>query len=225
MYKTVVFDFDGTLFDTSEGIVKSVRYALDSFGINEPDEESLNGFIGPLLCDEFESRYGIDGAKATEKFRERYAVKGVYESRVYDGIPELVKALRAGGAHIAVASLKPAKFIRLLLEREGILDCFDAVCGDELDGNKITKVGMAKAALAKMGVTDVSPLTAVMVGDRYGDIMAGRECNMLTVGAKYGFSHGPEFEHSCVEIQVRNVAELSDLLLNGRRPVVLPVRK
>ena len=222
MIKTVLFDFDGTLFDTSEGIIKCVRYALESFGIDEKDEESLKTFIGPVLSNEFERKYNIDGAAAMAKFREKYAVTGVYESKVYDGIPELIKALSDRGVRLAVASLKPVKFIRLLLEKNGLLDYFEIIAGDKMDGTKIDKTSVVRSVLEELGSVDIQ--TTAMVGDRYEDVIAGRRNGLITVGSRYGFTQDAEFERGCVECQVRSVAELSDFLLYGKRPVVLAPR-
>ena len=105
MYKTILFDFDGTVFDTGEGIMKSVQYAAEAFGYHEPDWQALREFVGPPLTDTFAKRYNVDEetAKAmTAKYRERYRVNGLDECSVYPGVPELVQKLKAHGANVAV---------------------------------------------------------------------------------------------------------------------------
>ena len=96
MYKLILFDFDGTVFDTGEGIMKSVQYAALAFGYDEPDYTALRCFVGPPLVESFMRRYGVDMEKAramTAKYRERYSVQGLAECSVYPGVPELIAEL------------------------------------------------------------------------------------------------------------------------------------
>ena len=94
-YNTVIFDFDGTICDTGEGILKSAKFALDYFGYNTPEDyRELTCFIGPPLLITFQEKFGADPVKAEElvkKFRERYTNTGLYESCLYDGIISLLK--------------------------------------------------------------------------------------------------------------------------------------
>ena len=97
MYKTILFDFDGTVFDTGEGIMKSVQYAAEAFGYHEPELEALRCFVGPPLVESFMRRYGVDeatGRAMTAKYRERYSKEGLNECSVYPGVPELVERLK-----------------------------------------------------------------------------------------------------------------------------------
>ena len=134
MIQTVLFDFDGTLFDTGEGILRSVQYALEGFGIHETDTARLRKFVGPPLLDSFSELYAMQPAQAraaTERYRERYQPIGVYECEIYPGIPELLKQLRAAGFRIAVATGKPTPLARTILQRfdmEQLFDCPSACC-------------------------------------------------------------------------------------------------
>lgn len=96
-YNAVIFDFDGTICDTGEGIMKSAKYALEAFGYKVGDYEELKYFIGPPLLITFQEKFGANAAKADElvrKFRERYTNKGVFESELYEGIKPLLAALK-----------------------------------------------------------------------------------------------------------------------------------
>ena len=119
-YKAVIFDFDGTICDTGEGILKSAKYALDAFGYNTPDDyHELTHFIGPPLLVTFQEKYGADPTTAQElvnKYRERYTDVGLYESYLYDGIRELLERLKADKIKIGIASSKPRGYIVSLLE-------------------------------------------------------------------------------------------------------------
>ena len=107
--KTVLFDFDGTLFDTVEGITKSIQYALAKHGIQEPLEK-LRCFAGPPLVEKFMEVYGVsqaEGEQLVTEFRERYVPIGVYESRPFPGIGELLDRLRGAGLLLGLATSKP----------------------------------------------------------------------------------------------------------------------
>ena len=100
MIKTILFDFDGTLFDTGEGILRSVQYALEGFGIHETDTARLRKFVGPPLLDSFSELYAMtpeQAQAAVARYRERYLPVGIYECTLYPGIPELLEQLRAHG--------------------------------------------------------------------------------------------------------------------------------
>ena len=101
MIKTILFDFDGTLFDTGEGILRSVQYALEGFGIHETDTARLRKFVGPPLLDSFSELYAMtpeQAQAAVARYRERYLPVGIYECTLYPGIPELLEQLRTAFA-------------------------------------------------------------------------------------------------------------------------------
>ena len=119
MFGYVLFDLDGTLSDPKEGICKSVQYALHRLGIEEPDLDKLEPFIGPPLKDSFMSFYGFDEEKALKAvgfYRERFSEVGMYENKIYPGIPELLKTLKDMEVKIAVASSKPTVFVNKILK-------------------------------------------------------------------------------------------------------------
>ena len=125
-YKYLLFDLDGTLTDPKEGITTSVQYALQSFGIEEPDLEKLTPFIGPPLRDSFMHFYGFDeeqAERAVEKYREWFRPKGIYQNAIYPGIREMLSKLRESGKVLAVASSKPQIFVEQKRRRTG--------CGDD----------------------------------------------------------------------------------------------
>ena len=148
MIQTVLFDFDGTLFDTGEGILRSVQYALEGFGIHETDTARLRKFVGPPLLDSFSELYAMtpeQAQAAVARYRERYLPVGIYECTLYPGIPELLERLRAHGFRIAVATGKPTPMARSILqrfdlERLFVLRCFErAVCDIYLDAYRYAR--------------------------------------------------------------------------------------
>ena len=113
------WDLDGTLTRSAEGIVNSVRYALESFGIKEADDEKIRRFIGPPLAESFNVFYGLNEEqcnKAIEKYREFYTEKGIFQNAVYEGIPETLQKLKESGKKLYVATSKPEVFMFRILE-------------------------------------------------------------------------------------------------------------
>ena len=119
MKKYLLFDLDGTLTDPKIGITTCVQYALHSFGIEEPDLDKLEPFIGPPLRDSFMEFYGFTAEQAEEavaKYRERFQNTGIFENEVYAGIPEMLKNLQSKGYFLALASSKPQIYVERILE-------------------------------------------------------------------------------------------------------------
>lgn len=156
MYQYILFDLDGTLTDPREGITKSVQYALDKMGISEPDLSALEHFIGPPLYDEFRRCYQMDDAQAkktVEAYRERFGVIGWQENILFDGVPELLAALRNAGRKIAIASSKPTVFVRKILHMFEIERYFDVVSGASLDGS----IGARRRSCSRRSMRSACP--------------------------------------------------------------------
>ena len=188
MYQYILFDLDGTLTDSREGITKSVQYALDKMGIHEPELKPLERFIGPPLYDEFRRSYGFDDAQAKQAiafYRERFGVVGWKENMLYNGIPELLKALTDAGKTLSTASSKPAFFIDKIVKYFNIDQYFTVVSGATLDGTIGTKAQVTQQALDRLRVQDLSQ--AVLVGDRLHDVEGAKQCGIDCIGVTFGF--------------------------------------
>ena len=158
MKRYVLFDLDGTVADNGEGICKSAQYALDFFGIHHEPVENLRRFVGPPLQESFQVLYGFSSEEAkiaVEKYRERYRVKGVYENKLYPGIPALLEELSRRAA-VCLATSKPEVFSRKILEMGGVLPCFTRVVGSELDGRRTDKAEVIQEVLRQLGVSETS---------------------------------------------------------------------
>ncbi|MDE7187181.1 MAG: HAD hydrolase-like protein, partial [Lachnospiraceae bacterium] len=130
MYHYILFDLDGTLTDPKLGITGCVQYALRKLGMEAPDADALEPFIGPPLMDSFREFCGLDeekGAQAVAYYRERYAVDGLFENEAYPGIVQMLIRLQQAGCHLAVASSKPEVFVKKILEHFGMMSCFEVV--------------------------------------------------------------------------------------------------
>ncbi len=149
----LLFDLDGTLTDPKEGICKSVQYALHALGIEEPDLDKLEPFIGPPLADSFMEFYGLSKERTKQaivKYRERFSVRGWAENKVYEGIPDMLKSLKEAGYILAVASSKPTVFVERILTHFGLRDAFSVVAGSELDGRRTGKEEVIEETLRQL---------------------------------------------------------------------------
>ena len=207
-----VFDLDGTITDSQEGILNSVMYALDHFGISVR-KDSLLFFIGPPLKQSFARYFPGDServALAVEKYREYFRRQGMFENKVYPGVPQMLERLLAQGHHIHLATSKPEVFARQILEHFGLSPCFSFVAGAELHGGRNDKVDVLRYALKETGA-DVAH--SLMVGDRLHDVVGGHAVDMKTVGVLYGYGSRQELESVHADYLCENVSDLQTTLL------------
>ncbi len=189
---TVLFDLDGTLTDPRVGITRSIQHALAQLGIDEPDLAKLEPFIGPPLLQAFMQYYGFDEARAWEAvghYRERFKVTGLYENRVFEGVPEMLDALNAQGRTLYIATSKPTVFAREIARHFGFDRHFKVIYGSELDGTRTDKVELIRHLLAEEGL---APADCLMVGDRKHDLIGAHRNGLQAVGIGYGFGSHAE---------------------------------
>ena len=193
-YKVVLFDLDGTLVESGDGIVNGMMYTLNRFGLPVPPREELYAFVGPSLFWAME-QLGIPKEQVHEAvrvYREYYSEKGLFEMRVYDGIPELLHSLKRAGRIVIMATSKLERFANRLMEHIGETDSFDYIAGSLPDGSRISKDDIIAYALESVGVSDRT--SAVMVGDRDSDILAAKKLGMDSIGAAYGYGSREELQ-------------------------------
>ncbi|MCP5069416.1 MAG: HAD hydrolase-like protein [bacterium] len=212
-YPVVFFDLDGTLTDSTEGITKSVQYALAKFGI-ESDLEKLRGFVGPPLHHSFASQYGFDEDKAMQAvtyYREYFTDRGLYENRVIEGVPALLGALSGGGATLLIVTSKPRVFAERIVAHFDLGTHFQHVVGSELDLSNTDKPTLVRLALERLPAGQPGPV--VMVGDREHDIIGATANGVDSVGVVFGAGSRDELEKANATHVVDTVAELHTLLL------------
>ncbi len=219
MKKYLLFDLDGTLTDPKVGITSCVQYALESFGIEEPDLDKLEPFIGPPLKDSFMEFYQMseeDAQKAVEKYRERFKTIGLFENEVYEGIPQMLHTLQSKGLFLAVASSKPTVYVEQILEHFNLTKYFKVIVGSELDGTRVNKEEVVEEALKRLfGEAPIDPKQVYMIGDRKFDIQGAKALHVESVGVTYGFGGVEELKEAKADYIVRSVEELKEFLLRG----------
>lgn len=213
-WRAVLFDLDGTLTDPKLGITRSVQYALRKHGIEPPDADALEPFIGPPLEQSFRLTFGFDAnqaRRAVEDYREYFAQQGLYENEVYAGIPALLRDLHAADVRIGLATSKPTVFAQRILDHFDLAKHFDLIVGSFLDGQRVEKSEVVAHALA--GVADVSPERVVMVGDRMHDVHGAHANGIDAIAVTYGYGSREELRAAAPISLAASVDELRLLLL------------
>ncbi len=208
--KYILFDLDGTITDSQEGIKNSVEYALKYFNIEISNRTELNKYIGPPLRQSFMKFAGLsekDSHIAMTKYREYYGPKGIFENNVYTGIKELLIKLKKENKKIILATSKPWIYAEIILEHFDLKQYFDFVAGSELNGVRTKKADVIAYAVKKY---KISVSDAVMVGDREHDIYGAKENNIKTIGVLYGFGSRQELESAGADYIAENVKNIYD---------------
>lgn len=187
-YDAVIFDFDGTVADTAEGIFSSVRYALRTMGYPQAPEQTLRKFIGPPLVYSFQNFIGMPQAEAERAvviYRNFYGDSGKYMLYFYPGIPELMCELHNAGIMTGIASAKPDLYIRQILEHFKMDHLFDVVQGVTMEEKSADKSGVIETVIRRLGVADLSRV--LMVGDTPYDIRGAKKVGIDSLGVLYGY--------------------------------------
>lgn len=212
-YDVILFDLDGTLTDSSQGIINSIIYALDKLNIPVENTDSLRRFLGPPLHDSFKE-FGLDDEEiksAITYYRERFSTKGIYENQVYDGIIPMIAKLKKCGKRIVLATSKPQKFTDIIMSYFELDRYFDFIAGSNLDGTRSKKAEVIKYALDSCRITDISKV--VMVGDRKQDIVGAEIAGIDSIGVLYGYGDYDELKTAGATYIVNSVTELKNMLL------------
>lgn len=211
-YQYILFDLDGTITDPGLGITNSVIHALNKFGISDK-RENLYKFIGPPLAQSFQNYYGFDEEKAQlgiQYYREYYAVDGIFENIVYDGVEQMLKNLKQDGKKILMATSKPEKFAKQILECFKLDQYFDYVAGATMDEKRVRKADVISYALESYGIQNLDEV--LMVGDREHDVLGAKEVGIDCVGVLYGYGDREELEKAGAKYIVETVEELAKVL-------------
>jgi phosphoglycolate phosphatase len=212
-YKHIIFDLDGTLSDSREGILNAYYYTFNKLKIKIPEPEMLITLIGPPLQKGFAELIGLHGEEnenAVKVFREYYAIKGLFENKLYDGIKELLEKLLQAGAFLYVATSKYNVYANQALNHFGIASYFTEIAGTDYGGHA-TKVDLIAGILRRNGIHD--PSDVVVIGDTRYDIEAAAELAIDSIGVTYGFSPAKEVSAFDPDFIADHVNDLHRLLI------------
>ena len=212
MYRYLFFDFDGTLYDTVDGITRCVQYALRKRGMDAP-LDSLRCFAGPPLDDMFMEKFGFtreDAEQAVRDFRERYVPIGLYESRPFPGLKDLLRDLHAAGYRLAVTTSKPQVLAEELLRREDLHDLFDCICGAAEEGEGNAKWQVLRRAMERLHAPEGE---SVLIGDTKYDVAGAKRCGIPCIGVGYGYAAEGELEQAGADAVAADLDALRGMLL------------
>ena len=213
-YQWLLFDLDGTLIHSHEGIYSCIRHALKSMGETVfPTDDELRKTIGPPLEYTFSHFFGMSEERAvlaTQKYREKYKETGVYENTLIGGVKEALTALKKAGYMLAVATSKPAPFALKIAEQHGIKEYFQEIVGCGLDGSLPTKAAVIEEAIKRLGAKKEKTL---MIGDRKHDI-EGANANGVSVAiVNVGYAERDEFNAVKPDYLFQDFKALTEALL------------
>ena len=208
--KAILFDLDGTLTDSGEGIMKCAQLALEHFGIHVEDYRTLRSFVGPPL-DLMFIRHGVPADKTDEAiavYRRRYLTVGKFENFPYPGIPEMLRKLKELGFRLYVATSKPEATSVEILEHFGLTRYFNMICGATFDGSRSSKADVIAYLLDLNGRAE----EVIMVGDTAFDVTGAKAHGIPCIGVAWGYGEVADMEQAGAAAIAHSVDELFKLL-------------
>lgn len=214
-YRIAIFDLDGTITDSGAGIMNSIRYAMKKRGLPELPEEELKGFIGPPLKEQFQFIFGLteeESVQMTEDYREYYSEKGIFENKVYDGVPEMLERLSASGVRVLMATAKPEYYAGIIADHFDFAKYFEFIGGACMDGSRTDKHEVIEYVLEKYGVSCKDRESTVMVGDRSNDMIGAENSGIHSIGVLYGYGSREELERAGARALAETPGIVADLI-------------
>lgn len=216
-YKTILFDLDGTITNSGEGIIRAVSYALEKMKIEIPEQKELYSFIGPPLIDSFKQYYHLDDLKANvavDYYRDYYQKQGIYENHVYEGISELLLTLKTAGCTLYIATSKPEIYAKQILAHFDLSKYFAGIFGASLDGERSKKGDVIQYALKAAAITQLEE--ALMVGDRSHDIIGAKENKLSSIGVLYGFGDQVELKIAGADYIAATPKDIEKIIIKNK---------
>ncbi len=213
MFRTVLFDLDGTVVDSGPGITNSVIYALKKYGREVKDPSEVYYFIGPPLHESFQRALGCSREEAMEAvalYREYYNDRGIYECLVYPGVEALIKSLYEAGRNVVLATSKPEFYAKQILEHFHLSRYFTAAAGANMDGTRTKKAEVIRYALEMCGGEAGS---AIIIGDREHDILGARAAGIKSCGILWGYGSRRELTAAGADYILEKPEEVRELLM------------
>ena len=216
MWKTVLFDLDGVLTDSAEGITKCVQYALTGLGLEESELSELNCFVGPPLHEMFMRYADLDAEtadKAVALYRERYVPTGMFENQLYPTIVKLLELLKRNGILMGVASSKPEVYVKQILDHFGISNYFKVVVGSELNGDRVEKKEVLEEAIRRLHMENRRD-QIVLIGDTIFDVRGAHAVDIDCIAVSYGYGKREDLEAARPIYIADTVSDIAECVLS-----------
>lgn len=211
-YKCLLFDLDGTITDSSEGIINSIIYALEKMDVTVTDKGVLKKFVGPPLMDSYKKYFGFTQKEAElglKLFREYFSEKGIFENRLFDGMYDLLTDLYNNGYMLVLATSKPDLYAEQILKHFDIYKYFTHISACPMDEANTTKLDVIKTALEMASVDNKEEI--LMIGDTSFDIIGARICGIDSIGVLYGTDTAEELKNATY--LAKDIDELRSILI------------
>lgn len=208
----LLFDLDGTITDSYDGITRSYVHAFAQIGAAPPTAAALRGVVGPPLRVSMR-RFGLDDhqvSAAIAAYRERYLSVGWLENRVFDGMAELLSALAQSGRTMAITTSKDEAIAQRIVDHFGLTRHFAVVAGAGDDGTRPTKADVIAHALGVLQSSQ-NPSQAVMIGDRSHDVEGAAAHGIPTIGVRWGYALPGELEIAQAQARVPRPAGAAEM--------------
>jgi phosphoglycolate phosphatase len=212
-FEAVMFDLDGTITDPVKGITNSYLYALEKLGLHEEEPDSISKYMGSSLHLYFAEKHNIPDSKlegAVKLYREYFSKHGMYENKIYDGIPELLEKLHERSVDIFLVTSKPKIYAKEILKHFNLISHFKNIYGSEL-----TVQNTGKDILINQTINEenIKNLNTIMVGDRKYDVLGAKVNGVKSAAVTYGYGSLQELKDCNPDYIVNSVLELEMLLL------------
>ncbi len=211
-YDVILFDLDGTVIESLDGILDSINYSFENVGISPIDKKDLTPFIGPPIIHTLQLNYGMSKEEAEHTmtfYHKHYGSEGWKKYKVYDGVGELLKGLKVLGKKIGLATNKPRHYAQMIMENCGFDGLFDYIGGSDFENGITNKTQVIESCLEKMEIQDKSRV--IMIGDRKFDVLGAKEAGISTLGITYGYGDRKELEEAGAIIVADEPREIFEL--------------
>ena len=212
-YDIALFDLDGTISESADGIKYCIKKTLDKMGKPHPDLSDYSKYIGPPLLMTFQKLCGLnpdDAQQAVEIYVKLYDVDGLCRNKLYEGIEDVLSACKHNGVKIAVCSSKNEKIASEVVELLGVRGYFDAVCGSTIDGSRKEKEELIPYALKTLHAKGGEKV--VMIGDTKFDCIGAKKCEVDFIGVTYGYGNKQDMIDSGAGVFASTPSDLHKLL-------------
>ena len=207
----ILFDLDGTLTDSMEGVIRSAQYMQEKMGLRVWDYEELRFMVGPPLIESFTKEFGMplaEAEKGIEVFRERYSTIGLFENKVFPGIVKLLEELKRKGKRMAVATSKKEDLAVRILEHFELAKYFEVIGGDMREAGRDNKAKVIDYVLETMQATKDD---VIMVGDRKFDINGAHAIGIPCIAVEWGYGDRAEFEAHGADVIAATTEDVANL--------------
>ncbi len=214
-FKYAFIDFDGTIANSEPGVKKCLYEGFDAIGLERPSDERVHEMIGPPFTLSMKMFYDLEGEvvqKMISAYRGKYDKDGYNDLKFYDGIEEMLSILKNNGCIVALATSKPKKFSRKIIEEFGYSRFFDYVGGAECDGKNESKKDVIVDCIKNLNVSNLNEV--VMIGDRLYDIDGAKEMGLKSIGVLWGFGSREELESHGADYVFETPKEVANFVIS-----------